>query len=242
MKVVIIGGTGLIGARTARLLRQSGREVAFTGSSPGPVLAGAQVALDLTDAAASCGDDKALAALEATQRALLAAEAAAGVGHHVTLSVAGTGQQQPGGDARGRSTQERLIRASGLPYTIIHSTQLFEFLGGIARSAALGGILRLPPAAVQPIAPDDVAAFLARVALGAPLNDTIEIAGPERLRLSELVARYLRATDDSRVVISDTHARWPGSAPDDRPPGPNVTPRLGMIRFEAWFHQAQARA
>lgn len=241
MKVVIIGGTGLIGARTGRLLRQAGHAVASTGSSLGPVLAGTQVAVDLTDAA-SCGDDAAPAALEAAQRALLAAEAAAGVGHHVALSISGTEQQQPGGDARGRATQERLIRASGLPYTIIHSTQLFEFLGGIVRSAALGGVLRLPPAAVQPIAPDDVAAFVARVALGAPLNDTIEIAGPERLRLSELVARYLRATDDPRAVVSDTRAGWPDVVPDDRPPGPHVIPRLGMIRFEAWFHQVRAQA
>ncbi|WP_343713130.1 SDR family oxidoreductase [Inquilinus sp.] len=240
MKVVIIGGTALIGARTARLLRQVGHEVASTGSRPGPALAGAEVVVDLSDAA-SCGGNTAVAAFEAAQRALLAAEAAAGVGHHVALSVAGA-EQQPGGNARGRATQERLIRASGLPYTIIHSTQLFEFLGGIVRSAALGGILRLPPAAVQPIAPDDVAAFVARIALGAPLNDTIEIAGPERLRLSELVARYLRATDDPRAVVSNPRVGWPDVVPDDRPPGPRIIPRLGMIRFEAWFHQAREQA
>ena len=241
MKVVIIDVAGPIGARTTRLLRQAGHEVASTGNGPGPALAGAQVAVDLTDAA-SCEDEAALAALEAAQRALLAAEAAAGIGHHVALSVAGTERPRQGSGARGRMTQERLIRASGLPYTLIHSTQLFEFLGGIARSAAAGAILRLPPAAVQPIAPDDVAAFVARIALGAPVNDTIEIAGPERLRLSELVARYLRATEDPRPVVSDTHARWPATAPDDRPPGPGSTLRLGMTRFEAWFHQAQARA
>ncbi|OWJ67366.1 SDR family oxidoreductase [Inquilinus limosus] len=241
MKVVIIGGSGPIGARTTRLLRQAGHEVASTGNAPGPALAGAQVVVDMTDAA-SCRDAAALEAFAAAQRALLAAEAAAGIGHHVALSVAGTERPRQGSGTRGRMTQERLIHASGLPYTLIHSTQLFEFLGGIARSAAAGAILRLPPAAVQPIAPDDVAAFVARIALGAPLNDTIEIAGPERLRLSELVARYLRATEDPRAVVSDIHARWPGTASDDRPPVPNSAPRLGMTRFEAWFHRARARA
>lgn len=241
MKVVIIGGTGggtgPIGAGAARLLRQAGHEVAFAdpGTATGNglpetlagVLAGAQVVVDLADA--KCCTD---------QAALLAAEAAAGIGHHVALAVVDRMQR----DDAGRDGKERLIRASGLPYTIIHSTQLFEFLGGIARSAAADGTIRLPPAAVQPIAPDDVAAFVARVALGAPVNDTIEIAGPERLRLSELVARYLRATDDPRAVVSDTRARCPGVAPDDRSPVPGGTPRLGMTRFEAWFHQAQSRA
>lgn len=241
MKVVIIGGAGPIGSGTARLLRQAGHEVAVPAPDTGPALAGAQVVVDMTDAA-SCGDVAALEAFAASQRTLLAAGVAAGIGHHVALSVAATKWPRSGGEGRGRMTRERLIRASGLPYTLIHSTQLFEFLGGIARSAAAGAILRLPPAAVQPIAPDDVAAFVARVALGDPLNDTIEIAGPERLRLSELVARYLRATDDPRPVVSDIRVGWPGVASDDRTPGPNVIPRLGTTRFEAWFHQARARA
>ncbi|WP_395672467.1 SDR family oxidoreductase [Inquilinus sp.] len=232
MKVVIIGGsgggTGPIGAGTARLLRQAGHEVAFgTGDSLTQALAGAQVVVDLADAT-SCEE----------QATLLAAEAAAGIGHHVALAVVDRMQR----DDTGRDGKERLIRASGLPYTLIHSTQLFEFLGGIARSAGVDGTIRLPPAAVQPIAPDDVAAFVARVALGAPVNDTIEIAGPERLRLSELVARYLRATDDPRAVVNDIRAPCPGVAPDDRSPVPGGTPRLGPTRFEAWFHQARLRA
>lgn len=230
MKVVIIGGAGPIGAGTARLLRQAGHEVAFAsaiGDGLAEMLAGAQVVVDLANAR-SCAD----------QAALLAAEAAAGIGHHVALAVIDRMQR----DDTGRDGLERLIRASGLPHTIIHSTQLFEFLGGIARSAAADGTIRLPPAAVQPIAPDDVAAFVARIALGTPVNDTIEIAGPERLRLSVLVARYLRATDDPRAVVSDTRARCLGVALDERSPVPGGTPRLGMTRFEAWFHQARARA
>src|SRR4051794_33830819 len=196
MKIVVIGGTGLIGKKLVGNLRQKGQEVVaaspsagvntLTGEGLADALAGAQVVVDVANSPSF--DDKAvLEFFETSGRNLLAAEAAAGVGHHIALSVVGTERLPESGYLRAKMAQERLIKASGIPYTIVHSTQFFEFLGGIAQSGTDGQTVRLSPAFVQPIAADDVATVMTNVALGAPVNGTIEIAGPERVRLSDLV-------------------------------------------------------
>jgi uncharacterized protein YbjT (DUF2867 family) len=252
MKIVVIGGTGLIGSKTVKILQGAGHEVVvaspntgvntITGEGLAEALAGAQVVLDLANSP-SFEDKAVLEFFEISGRNLLSAEAAAGVGHHVALSVVGTERLQESGYFRGKLAQEKLIKASGIPYTIVQSTQFFEFLGGIAKSGAEGDNVRLSPAYVQPIASDDVAAVMADVALTNPIDGTIEIAGPERVRLSDLVVRYLKATNDPRKVVSDAEARYFGAKLDDRslvPAGGNA--RLGTIGFEAWFSHLPARS
>jgi uncharacterized protein YbjT (DUF2867 family) len=209
MKIVVIGGSGLIGSKTVNRLRDAGHEVVaaspntgvntITGEGLPEALAGAQVVVDVANSP-SFEDKAVLEFFQTSGRNLLAAQAAAGVGHHVALSVVGTDRFQESGYFRGKLAQERLIKASGIPYTIVHSTQFFEFLGGIAQSGTAGKTVHLSPAYVQPIASDDVAAAMADVTLGKPVNGTIEIAGPERVRLNELVGRYLKATNDPREV------------------------------------------
>jgi uncharacterized protein YbjT (DUF2867 family) len=244
MKIVVIGGSGLIGSKVVNKLREAGHEAVaaspasgvntLTGEGLDAAMAGTQVVLDVANSP-SFEDKAVLEFFQTSGRNLLAAEAKAGVKHHVALSVVGTDRLSESGYFRAKVAQEALIREAGIPYTIVHSTQFFEFLGSIAQSGADGDTVHLSPAFVQPIASGDVAALVAEYTLGAPLNGVVEIAGPERVRLSDLVARYLKATDDARTVVPDVHARYFGAElkDDTLVPGPN--PRIGALGFEAWF-------
>jgi uncharacterized protein YbjT (DUF2867 family) len=244
MKIVVIGGSGLIGSKVVNKLREAGHEAVaaspasgvntLTGEGLDAAMAGTQVVLDVANSP-SFEDKAVLEFFQTSGRNLLAAEAKAGVQHHVALSVVGTDRLSESGYFRAKVAQEALIREAGIPYTIVHSTQFFEFLGSIAQSGADGDTVHLSPAFVQPIASGDVAALVAEYTLGAPLNGVVEIAGPERVRLSDLVARYLKATDDARTVVPDVHARYFGAElkDDTLVPGPN--PRIGALGFEAWF-------
>ena len=217
MKIVVIGGTGLIGSKAVPILRQGGHEVvaaspttgvnSLTGEGLTEAMAGAQVVIDLTNSP-SFEDTAVLEFFETSGRNLLAAEAAAGVQHHVALSIVGTDRTPDNGYFRAKVAQEQLIEASGLPYTIIRATQFLEFLGGIAASSAEGNIVRLSSGLFQPIAADDVAPIVAEVALAAPRNGIVEIAGPERAPFNEIVARYLQAVGDPRQVVRDPEARY----------------------------------
>jgi len=250
MKIVVIGGSGLIGSKTVKRLRDAGHEVVaaspntgvntITGEGLPEALAGAQVVVDLANSP-SFEDKAVLEFFQTSGRNLLAAEAAAGVGHHVALSVVGTERLQESGYFRGKLAQEKLIKASGIPYTIVRSTQFFEFLRSIVQSGTAEKTVHLSPAYVQPIASDDVAAAMADVTLGKPVNGTIEIAGPERVRLNELVGRYLKATNDPREVVTDVHARYFGAELNDQSLVPGDNPRIGAIRFEDWFSQSTGR-
>lgn len=247
MKIVVIGGTGLIGSKTVERLRKQGHEVVaaspnsgvdtITGEGVAEAVAGAQVVLDLANSP-SFEDKAVLAFFETSGRNLLAAEAAAGVRHHVALSVVGTDRLPQSGYLRAKLAQEALIRTSGIPYTIVRSTQFFEFLGGIAQSAMVGDTAALPSAYFQPIASDDVADVMADVALAAPIGGIVEIAGPERVRMYELVARYLEAKSDPRKVIADPHALYFGTELDDGSLVPVGDARIGAVRFEDWLRQA----
>ena len=247
MKIVIIGGTGLIGSKTVTRLAAKGHEViaaspntgvnTLTGEGLAEALKGAQVVIDLANSP-SFEDKAVLAFFETSGRNLIAAEKAAGVGHHIALSVVGTERLQDSGYFRAKLAQEKLIKAAGIPFTIVHSTQFMEFLGSIAQSGAVDGSVHLSPAFVQPIASDDVADAMAEVALAAPVNGTVEIAGPERSRLSDLVARYLKAKGDSRTVVADREARYFGARLEDGSLVSDANPRLGRIGFEAWFATA----
>jgi uncharacterized protein YbjT (DUF2867 family) len=249
MKIVVIGGSGLIGTKLVNRLRQKGHEVVaaspnsgvntITGEGLPEALAGAQVVVDVANSPSF--EEKAVLFFETSGRNLLAAEAAAGVRHHVALSVVGTDRLPDCGYLRAKLPQERLIKASGIPYTIIRATQFFEFLGAIAAAGTDDKRVRVSNASFQPIAADDVAQAVADAALGSPFNDTIEIAGPERLPLGKLVARYLKATSDPLEVVIDPQARYFGARLDDRSLVPGDNPRLGTIRFEDWFRQPRAR-
>jgi uncharacterized protein YbjT (DUF2867 family) len=251
MKIVVIGGSGLIGTKLVKLLRERGDEAlpaspssgvnSVTGEGLAEALAGAQVVVDVTNSP-SWEDKAVLEFFERSTRNLLAAEAAAGVGHHVALSVVGTERLLQSGFFRAKIEQERLIKASKIPYTIVRSTQFFEFVDGIAQSATDGQTVRLSPAHIQPIVSDDVAAALAEVTLQAPVNGMIEIAGPERLGLDELVRRFLRAKQDARQVVTDVHARYFGIDVNNQSLTPGDNPRLGPTRFDEWLRRSQARA
>lgn len=244
MKIVVIGGTGLIGSKLVGKLQQAGHQAlaaspasgvdTITGAGLGSALAGAQVVVDVANSP-SFADQAVLEFFQTSSRNLLAAEAAAGVGHHLALSVVGTERLQGSGYFRAKMAQEQLIKASPIPYTIVHSTQFLEFLGGIAQSATEGQTVRLSPALVQPIAADDVAAALAGFTLGTPLNGTVEIAGPERVGLAALVQRYLKAIRDPRIVVADPHARYFGVELNDQSLTPGADPRVYATGFEAWL-------
>ncbi len=250
IKIVVIGGTGLIGSRLVNNLRQRGHEVVAASPRSGvntitreglaEALNGAQVVVDVANAP-SWEDKAVLEFFETSSRNLLAAEAATGVTHHVALSVVGTERLLASGYFRAKMAQEKLIQASAIPYTIVRSTQFFEFVGGIAQFATEGSTVRVPPVLMQPIAADDVAAALVDVALGEPVNGTVEIAGPEKIRQDELVREYLSATGDARKLITDIHARYYGLEVNDQSlvPGPN--PRLGSARFAEWLQRSTAR-
>jgi uncharacterized protein YbjT (DUF2867 family) len=247
MKIVVIGGTGLIGTKLVNKLRQSSHEVVaaspasgvntITGEGLAEALAGAQVVVDVANSP-SFEDKAVLEFFETSGRNLLAAEAAAGVGHHVALSVVGTDRLQENGYFRGKMAQENLIKASKIPYTIVRSTQFFEFVSGIAQSGTVGQTVHLSPALVQPIVSDDVAAAMADVTLGAPVNGTIEIAGPERVSLAELVQRFLSANQDPREVVTDVHARYFGAELNDQSLTPGDNPRIAPTRFEDWLSRS----
>src|SRR6266436_1764333 len=251
MKIVVIGGTGLSGSKTVPILRQRGHEVVaaspntgvntITGEGLKGALAGAQVTVDVANAP-SWEDQAVLEFFETSGRNLLAAEAAAGVRHHVALSIVGTDRTPDNGYFRAKVAQEKLIKTSGIPYTIIRSTQFLEFLGAIAASSTDGNMVRLSPGLFQPIAADDVAAIVADVALAAPRNGTVEIAGPERAPFNETVARYLKAVGDPREVVSDPEARYWGGRVEEHSLVPLGEARLGRVGFDEWLRRSQAAA
>jgi uncharacterized protein YbjT (DUF2867 family) len=251
MKVVVIGGTGLIGSKTVAILRQGGHEVvaaspntgvnSITGEGLEEAMAGTQVVIDLANSPSF--EDKAVLEFFTTSgRNLLAAEAAASVRYHVALSIVGIDRSPDIGYFRAKVAQEKLIETSGIPYTIIRSTQFLEFLGGIAASGADGNIVRISPGLFQPIAADDVAVVVADVALAAPRRGIVEIAGPERGPFNEFVARYLKAIGDPRVVVSDPEARYYGGRVEERSLVPLGEARLGRIDFDEWLRRSQAAA
>ncbi len=247
MKIVVIGGTGLIGKKLVHDLRQKSHEVVaaspssgvntVTGEGLGEALKGAQVVVDVANAP-SWEDQAVLAFFETSGRNLLAAEAVAGVRHHVALSVVGTERLLASGYFRAKMAQENLIKASSIPHTIVRATQFFEFVGGIAQVSAEGKTVRLPPVQMQPIAAEDVAAALAEVATAKPLNDMVELAGPERIRLDEVVKRWLDANRDERKVLADERALYYGIKVNDQSLTPGDRPRLGPTRFENWLTQS----
>src|SRR5690348_7912221 len=251
MKIVVIGGTGLIGSKTVTILRQGGHEVvaaspksgvnAMTGEGLKEAMAGTQVVIDLANSP-SFEDRAVLEFFETSGRNLLAAEAAARVGHHVALSIVGIDRTTGNGYFRAKVAQEKLIEASGIPYTIIRSTQFLEFLGAIAASSASGDVVRLSPGLFQPIAADDVAAIVADVALAVPRRGIVEIAGPERAPFSDIVARYLKAVGDPRKVVGDPEARYFGGRVEERSLVPLGEARLGRIGLDEWLRRSQVRA
>jgi len=250
MKIVVIGGTGLIGSKTVPILRQRGHDVVaaspntgvntITGQGLKEAMAGTQVVIDLANSP-SFEDKAVLEFFETSGRNLLAAEAAAGVGHHVAVSIVGTDRTPDNGYFRAKVAQEKLVQTSGIPYTIIRSTQFLEFLGGIAASSADGNMVRLSPGLFQPIAADDVAAIVAEVAVAQPRNGIVEIAGPERAPLNEMVARYLKTIGDPREVVRDPEARYSGGRVEERSLVPLGEARLGPTRLEDWLGRATAR-
>jgi len=250
MKIVVVGGSGLIGSQLVAKLRDRGHEVVaaspksgvntITGEGVKEAVSGAQVVIDLANSP-SFEDKAVLEFFQTSGRNLLAAEAAAGVRHHVALSIVGTDRTPENGYFRAKVAQEKLIESSGVPYTIIRSTQFMEFVGGIADAATTGNIVRVSPGAFQPIVSDDVAAFVADVALAPPKNGIVEIAGPEKAPFNEIVARYLKAVGDPRQVVSDKEARYFGGLVDDRSLVPLGEARLGRVGFDQWC-RSQARA
>lgn len=246
MKIVVIGGTGLIGSKLVNILRQQDHEVivaspatginTITGEGLAEALKGSDIVVDLANSA-SFEDKAVMEFFETSGRNLLAAEINSGVKHHVALSVVGTDRLQDSGYFRAKLKQEDLIKKSGVPYSIIHSTQFMEFLGSIVASAHVGESIRLSSAKIQPIASDDVAALVAEVTLGNPINATVEIAGPERYGLAELVQKYLDKTSDSRTVVVDEAAPYFGAILKDLTlvPAEMDQVKVGKIGFEEWY-------
>jgi uncharacterized protein YbjT (DUF2867 family) len=251
MKVVVIGGTGLIGSKLVNKLREHGHEAVaaspasgvdtLTGAGLPEVLAGAQVLVDVSNSP-SFEDAAVLKFFETSTRNQLSAEAAAGVGHHVALSVVGADRAPDSGYMRAKIAQESLIKAGKVPYTIVRATQFFEFVGRIADECTDGNNVRLSPALMQPIAADDVAAGLARVVLEPPVNGTVELAGPEPIRMDELCRRLLTAKHDPRQVTADIHVRYFGAELNDRSLTPGENARIGSIRFDDWLSRSVSRA
>lgn len=251
MRIVVIGGGGLIGSKTVTILRQQGHDVVaaspstgvntVTGEGLAEALAGAQVVVDVANSP-SFEDHAVMEFFQKSGRNLLAAEAAAGVGHHVALSVVGTDRMLASGYFRAKLAQENLIKASSIPYTIVRATQFFEFVGGIADSATDDGVVRVPPALMQPIVSDDVAAVIAFMARATPLNGTVDLAGPESIRQDELVRTFLRITGDQRTVLTDPNALYFGTAVNDQSLTPSAYSLLGSTRFEDWLNRSLVHA
>jgi uncharacterized protein YbjT (DUF2867 family) len=247
MKIVVIGGTGLIGSKVVSILRQKDHEAVaaspntgvntITGEGLSEALAEAKVVIDVANSP-SFADEAVMAFFKTSGKNLLAAEATAGVRHHVALSVVGADRSPESGYLRAKIAQEELIEKSGIPYTIIRSTQFFEFLDGIAQSATDGQTVRLSPAHLQPVASDDVAALVARIAAEAALNSVIELGGPDRISLDDLVRRYLSAKHDPRNVVADVHARYFGTELNDKSLTPGDNPHIGSTSFEDWLKRS----
>ncbi len=249
MKIVVIGGTGLIGSKLVALLRQRGQEVlaaspdsgvnTVTGEGLPQALAGAQVVVDVANSP-SFEDAAVMKFFQTAGRNLLAAEAQAGVRHHVALSVVGADRLPDSGYLRAKVAQENLIKESGIPYTILRSTQFFEFGGRIADDATDGKTVRVPDALIQPIVSDDVVAALADVALGDPANATLEVGGPERLRFDAFISRGLTAKDDKRKVVADPHARYYGTELAEESLVAGADARRGPTRLDAWLSRSNS--
>ncbi len=251
MKILVIGGTGLIGSKVVNKLRDQGHNViaaapstginTITGEGLAEAVNGTDIVIDLANSP-SFADKEVLEFFETSGRNLLAAEINAGVKHHIALSVVGTDRLQDSGYFRAKQAQENLIRKAGVPFTIIHSTQFMEFLGGIAASAHDGGSVVISPAKIQPIASEDVASLVVEFSLGNPINDIVEIGGPDRYKLSELLQNYLIKTNDPLEVISDEKALYFGAPLQELTLVPAVTAKLGAITFEEWFSNRPQRA
>src|SRR2546423_1204639 len=247
MKIVVIGGTGLIGSKLVTKLREHGHEAVaaspnsgvntLTGEGLAEVLKGASVVVDVSNSP-SWEDAAVLKFFETSTRNLLTYEAAAGVGHHVALSVVGTDQLSESGYFRAKIAQEKLIKESSIPYTIVHATQFFEFVKGIADISMVGDKVHVPPVLFQPMAAEDVANLVGRIAVSPPVNGTVEIGGPEQFRLDELVRRRLTTLKDPREVVADPNARYSGARVSERTLVPGDNARLGETRFETWLTQS----
>jgi len=251
MKIVVIGGTGLIGSKTVSILRKAGHDVvaasprnginSITGEGLKEAMAGTDVVVDLANSP-SFENKAVLEFFETSARNLLAAETAAGVKHHVALSIVGTDRTPENGYFRAKVAQEKLVVGSGIPYTIVRATQFLEFLKAIADSSVDGKVIKVSPGMFQPIAADDVAPLVADTALAPPRNGIVDIAGPERAPFNEIIARYLKAVGDVRQVVSDPAARYWGGLVDDRSLVPLGEARLGRINLEEWLRRAKAKA
>jgi uncharacterized protein YbjT (DUF2867 family) len=246
MRIVIIGGSGLIGSKVVRKLRDQGNESVpaspntgvntLTGEGLAEVLKGADVVVDVSNSP-SFEDTAVLNFFRTSTTNLLEAEAAAGVRHHVALSVVGTDRLSESGYMRAKVAQEKLIEQSSIPFSIVHATQFFEFMKGIADAATDGNTVRLAPVLIQPMAAEDVATEVARAAVGAPVNGVVEVGGPEQFRMDEIVRRYLAAREDPRSVIADPHARYYGAELGERTLVPDDNAPVGETRFEDWLSQ-----
>jgi uncharacterized protein YbjT (DUF2867 family) len=244
MKIVVIGGTGLIGSKLVALLRQRGQEVlpaspdsgvnTLTGAGLPEALAGAQVVVDVANSP-SFEDAAVMSFFQTAGRNLLAAEKVAGVRHHIALSVVGSDRLPDSGYLRAKVAQENLIKSSGVPYTILRSTQFFEFVGRIADEGTSGNTVRVPNALIQPIVSDDVVAVLADIALAQPANGTVEVGGPERFRFDAFIERALISKQDQRTVVADHHARYFGTELNEESLVPGGNAKLGKLRFDTWL-------
>ena len=247
MKIVVIGGTGLIGSKLVALLRQRGQEVlpaspnsgvnTLTGEGLSGALAGAQVVVDLANSP-SFEDTAVMKFFQTAGRNLLAAEVAARVQHHIALSIVGADRLPDSGYLRAKVAQESLIKASRTPYTILRSTQFFEFVGRIADENTQGNLVRVPAALIQPIASDDVVAALAETVLEPPVNGTLEVGGPDRFRFDEIIGRALSVKNDKRKVIADAHARYFGTELEEESLVTAGKARIGQTRFDAWISRS----
>jgi uncharacterized protein YbjT (DUF2867 family) len=251
MKIIVIGGSGLIGKKLVSRLRERGHEAvaaspssgvnAITGEGLAAVLVGAKVVVDVTNSL-SFEDGPVLEFFEKSSRNLLAAEAIAGVGHHVALSIVGADRIPDSGYMRAKVAQEKLIESAGIPHTILRATQFFEFVGAIAQAATDEQTVRVPPAFIQPVLSDDVAAALVDITLGEPVNGTVDLAGPDRFSFEELIRHFLSANPDPRQVVTDTHASYFGAKLSEYALVPAGDSRIGSTRFEDWLSIAVARA
>jgi len=250
MKIVVIGGTGLIGSNLVALLRRRGQAViaaaprtgvnALTGEGLAEAVTGAQVVVDVTNSP-SFEDEAVMHFFQTSSRNLLAAERAAGVRHHVALSIVGADRLPDSGYLRAKVAQEGLIKASATPYTILRSTQFFEFGGYIADGATEGDLVRVPAAAlIQPVFSEDVVSVLAELALGSPVNGIVEVGGPERFLFDEFITHVLSFKEDSRKVVADRHARYFGTELGEDSLVTGREARLGNTRYEAWAHRSSA--
>jgi len=247
MKIVVIGGSGLIGSKLVRILREQGHEVTaasldtgvntLTGKGLARAIAGAAVVVDVSNSPAF-DDEAVLNFFKTSTGNLIAAERTAGVGYHVALSVVGTERLSESGYFRAKQAQEKLIREAGLPYSIVHATQFFEFIGRIAGDATESSTVRLAPVLIQPMAAEDVAGAVAAVAVGPPVNGIVEVAGPQQYQLDELVRQYLSARDDPREVITDPNARYFGAVLGERTLLPGSGATLAGTRYDDWVRQA----